>query len=105
MSIKIVIFNNGDQVISDVKEVIVEEEFKAYQLIHPQKVFLREYNDAQLLVENTDAKGESVEMVLSAWVPLSKEKQFYVATNSVVSVTEPIEDLVKIYKEKVGIDD
>jgi|TARA_S200002703_G_scaffold29289_1_gene25148 hypothetical protein len=105
MSIKIVIFSNGDQVISDVKEVVVEDEFKAYQLIQPQKVFLREHNDTQLLMENADTRAESIEMVLSAWVPLSKEKQFYVAANSVISITEPIEDLVKIYKEKVGIDD
>ncbi len=56
-------------------------------------------------MENADTRAESIEMVLSAWVPLSKEKQFYVAANSVISITEPIEDLVKIYKEKVGIDD
>ena len=105
MSIKIVIFNNGDQVISDVKEIIVEDEFKAYQLIQPQKLFLRESNDTQMLVEDAEVKAGSVEVVLSAWIPFSKEKQFYVAANSVVSITEPIDDVIEIYKKKVGIDD
>jgi len=102
MSIKIVVFNNGDQVISDVKEVLIDEKCQAYQLIKPQKVYLNEIKKEFLTEEN---ESDSIEMVLSAWVPLSKENEFYISMNSVISITEPIDDLVKIYKEKVGISD
>tara|TARA_A100001201_G_scaffold93223_2_gene81179 strand:+ start:121 stop:432 length:312 start_codon:yes stop_codon:yes gene_type:complete len=103
MSIKIVVFNNGNQVISDVKEVIIEDKCQAYKLTKPQNVSLKEFKHELLTEEQT---SDAVEMVLSAWVPLAKEQTFYVAMNSVISIAEPVDELVKIYKEKVGeIDD
>ena len=49
-----------------------------------------------------DEDRTSVEITMSSWILLSKDENILVPTDSVVTVVEPVEDVVKLYEEKLN---
>jgi hypothetical protein len=99
MSTKIVLLNTGENIISDVKEVVSEENVCAYMLIKPHKVILER---PILLTENLEEDADTVSVTLSPWIPLTKDEKILVPLNSVVTLVEPIDTIKQMYLEKIG---
>ena len=97
MSIKVVLLQSNDQIISEVKELVSEDKPVGYVFTNPHKVIT---NTAFLREENK--KDISVEVSLSPWILLSAEKQIAVPNNYVVTAVEPIDSVKKMYLEKVN---
>lgn len=98
MSIKIAVLKTGEQVISDINEAFYEEKFRGYLLKNPQVVSI---NNSSFLTEDKNNR-ESVEIILSPWIPLSSDTEMLIPPDFVVSLVDPVETLEKIYTEKVG---
>ena len=99
MSVKLAVLKSGEQVIADAKELVSkdEEKVRGYLFTRPHKVVTAQ---PLLLTEEESQDDNSLEVTLSPWIVLSADKEVVVPTDWVVTVVEPLESVVKMYKEK-----
>ena len=104
MSIKITVLKSGEQIISDMKELMTEgeENAQAYMLVNPHTY---EITEKQFITE--DEKGledgdYGINVSLLPWLILSKDKKMIIPTDSVLTVVEPLESVTQLYLDKVG---
>jgi len=103
MSIKLALLKSGENVISDAKELIVEDKICGYLFNKPHKV---ESSKSNLLLEGDFIDtSEKMQVTLSPWIMLSKDTQVPVPTDWIVTIVEPIESIKEMYEEKVGVEE
>ena len=96
MSVKLAVLKSGEQVIAEAKELVSEEKVRGYLFTRPHKVLT-----AQPMLLTEEAKDDnSLEVTLSPWIILSADTEVVVPTDWVVTIVEPLESVVKMYKEK-----
>tara|TARA_Y100001978_G_scaffold28773_1_gene24617 strand:- start:171 stop:506 length:336 start_codon:yes stop_codon:yes gene_type:complete len=100
MSIKITLLKSGEQLISDMKELVAEnvDNATAYLLDNPHTI---QINENRFLTEEEKKDGDfGINVTLVPWIILSKDKQVVLPTDSVLTVVEPIESVKKMYIDK-----
>ena len=101
MSIKLSLLKTGEQLISDMKELVAEgqEQAHAYMLENPHIV---EIKDRQFVTETDKKRGDDfgIDVVLIPWIVLSKDKKMIITTDSVLTVVEPLESVTQMYLDK-----
>ena len=95
MSIKLVVLQGGEQIITEIKELVNEEKVVGYLLSKPHKVVI---NRPMLVTE--DDEDRSVEITLSPWILLTSDKEIPIPNNQVVTLVEPLDSVLKMYLEK-----
>ena len=101
MSIKLTVLRTGEQLISDMKELVAEDkdEIKAYLLENPHTYELKEQ---QFLTEEEKVIGDyGINVTLLPWIILSKDKKMMIPVDSVLTVVEPLESVTQLYLDKV----
>ncbi len=105
MSIKLAVLKSGENVISDAKELIVDDKVCGYLFNKPHKV---EFAQPSLLLEGSitpiSSDGE-LQITLSPWIMLSKDTQVPVPTDWIVTIVEPVASVKEMYEEKVGVEE
>lgn len=100
MSIKLALLKSGESVISDAKELISDEKVCGYLFTNPHVVELRK---TLLLTEESDnSKKGNLEVILTPWIVLTSDTQIPVPPDWIVTIVEPIQDVKKMYEEKVN---
>ena len=97
MSIKVAVLQSGEQIITEMKEIVSEDKPIAYLFHQPQKVVL---NNQIVLSESNDKS--SVEVTLAKWILISDEDDVPVSVNQVVTLVEPVASIKKMYEEKIN---
>jgi len=97
MSIKIALLKSGEQVVTDIKELLSEDKPVGYLFKDPEKIAINK----PFLVQE-DVIDHSVEVSLSSWILLSNDREMAVPTDWVVTVVDPIDSVLKMYEEKVN---
>ena len=98
MSIKIALLKSGEQVVSDRKELMSEEKPVGYLLKDPETLTINK----SFLVSDSDT---SVEISLSQWILMSSDRELVVPRDWVVTLAEPIDSVLKMYKDKIDAKD
>ena len=101
MSIKITVLKTGEQLISDMKELMAEgqEHAQAYLLDNPHTY---EINDKQFITEEEKEGGDyGINVALLPWIILSKDKKMIIPVDSVLTVVEPLESVTQLYLDKM----
>ena len=94
MTVKILLLKSGEDVISDVKEMISpDKKVIGYFLSKPCVV--------KLLPKTTEGNKRETSISMYPWMPLAKEKQIPLPTDWVVTMVTPIEKVETMYKEDV----
>ena len=94
MTVKILLLKSGEDVISDVKEMISpDKKVIGYFLSKPCVV--------KLLPKTTDGNKRETSISMYPWMPLAKEKQIPLPPDWVVTMVTPIEKVETMYKEDV----
>jgi hypothetical protein len=106
MSIKLVLLKSGEDIISDLNEMVVgSEENRAvvgYFFNKPCIVKMRTPSQNLLTEENQNSiKKTNYEVSLFPWMPLSKDETIPVPADWVVTMVEPVEKLKNMYLEDV----
>ena len=96
MSIKIALLKSGEQVITDVKELMSDDKPVGYLFKDPEKITLSK----PFLVQE-DVVDNSVEVSLTGWILLTTDREMVVPSEWVVTLVEPIDSVVKMYEEKI----
>jgi len=91
MTLKVVVLQSQEQLISNVKEIVSEDKVVAYLLDNPHRL------DVSTFTAET-----SVEVTLSPWILASAEKEIPVPNHHVVTIVEPIESIKEMYLEKTN---
>ena len=104
MTIKLLLLKSGEDVISEVKEMVFGEgedrRVVGYFLEKPCIVKMR---DPSILEEESteEAKKAAYQVSLYPWFPLTRDKVIPVGADWVVTIVEPIARLKQIYLEDV----
>jgi len=101
MSIKLTILKTGETLISDMQEVVSNENQEtpqAYILNNPHLVRTK---DKQFLTEEEkDNKKYGIDVLMTPWIILSSDKKIVIPVDIVTTIVEPIEGLRKMFLDK-----
>lgn len=98
MSVKLMLLKTGETIITDAKEVLSGEITRGYLLSNPHFVNTKEKT---LLVEGESGKSNyEIDVILSPWLILSKDKEFIVNLDYVATICDPIESVKQMYLDK-----
>ena len=101
MSVKLVVLKSLEEVVADVKELVLEEDGKekivGFLLTEPRVLSL---SRAMTLNEEEDPNRVSVNFV--KWQPFSEDKQFQIPADWVVTIAEPLERIKSTYEEQLN---
>ena len=106
MAIKLALMKTGENVISDIKEVVSEKnQVCAYNLNNPHTI---KVNSGLVLVEQNletklESKDHEVEVSLTPWIILTEDKNIIVSLDSVIAIVNPIQSLTDLYEEKINL--
>ena len=101
MSIKLTLLKSGQQLISEMKELVPEdqEQVHAYLLDNPHTV---EINEKQFITEEEKKDGDfGINVSLLPWIILSQDTQMIIPVDSVLTVVEPLEAVTQLYLDKI----
>lgn len=103
MTIKLLLLKSGEDIISDIQEMVVGEDEErrvvGYLLSKPCIIKIR---DSQVLTEETEVTQKSAFQVsLYPWMPLSADTTIPVPADWVVTIVEPKDKLKEMYVEDV----
>ena len=94
MTVKILLLKSGEDVISDVKEMISpDDKVIGYFLSNPCII--------KLLPKTSKGDKRETSISMYPWMPLAKEKDIPLPTDWVVTMVSPIEKVETMYKEDV----
>ena len=102
MTIKLMLFKSGEDVISDVTEMCVgtdkDRQVIGYHLDKPCVVKMRDPN----VISNDGPKKQSgFEVSLFPWIPLSKDTRIPVPADWLITMVEPVTNLKEMYIEDI----
>ena len=101
MSIKLSLQKSGEQIISEMKELVAEGQdvAHAYMLENPHVV---EIKDRQFVTEEDKKKGGDfgIDVALIPWIVLSKDKKMVIPLDTVLTIVEPLDSLTQMYEDK-----
>ena len=101
MSVKISLLKTGEQLISDMKELVAEgqDQAHAYLLNNAHTV---EINEKQFVTEEEKKDGDfGINVTLLPWIILSQDNQMIVPFDSVLTVVEPLNSVTQLYLDKL----
>jgi len=98
MSIKLVLLKTGDQIITDVKELVSDESVRGYVFNKPHKL---ESTKTLFLTEETENTG-SVQVTFSPWIILTEDEDILVSPEWIVTIVEPVKSIVEMYQERLN---
>ena len=101
MSIKLTLLKSGEQIISEMKELVAEgeENPQAYLFDNPHVVTIKEQ---ELITEdNIPEQDYGINVSLVPWIILSKDKTMIIPIDSVLTVVEPLQSVTQMYLDKM----
>ena len=112
MTVKLVMLKSGEDIVADVKEIkSVEQEVIGYFFHDPlivkmyspeEPVVLSEENGVESEHGTTKEISSKVGITFYPWVPLSAEKKIPCSADWVITMVEPMQNLKKLYQEKIN---
>ena len=99
MTVKLAHLKSGENIISDIQEMVVDERVVGYLFIKPQVVLLKDFEIVSK--NNEDTLKHSFDINLFPWIPFTKDDQVPVPSDWVVTLVEPLEKLKDMYEKNV----
>tara|TARA_B100000035_G_scaffold257055_1_gene227102 strand:+ start:1548 stop:1898 length:351 start_codon:yes stop_codon:yes gene_type:complete len=94
MTIKLALLKSGEDIISDIEEMVVENRVIGYYMTKPCVVKLIKPN-----MQEDDKPG--VEITLYPWMVLTKDSKIPVPADWLVTMVEPVDNLKEMYLRDV----
>ena len=101
MSVKLSILKTGETIISDLQELVADQDQdtpNAYLLNNPHVVRIK---DKQFLTEEEkDEKKVGIDVLMTPWIILSSDKKIIIPVDTVMTIVEPIDGVKKMFLDK-----
>jgi len=98
MTVKLAILRTGEEIISDIKEGIVDDKVVTYIFNNPCKV---NFQGSYKILNDDEEPVDRMSISLSSWPTLSADKVVPVITDFVVTIVEPNSELKQMYVQQV----
>ena len=102
MTVKLAILKSGEDIVADIKEMVVGEGDDArvvgYVLTKPVGVSL---NRKEIAI---DGEEDKVQIRLFPWCPLTKNEKIPITADWVVTIVDPIDKVKQMYEKEVLTD-
>lgn len=106
MTVKVILMKSGEDVISDAKEILNKSEdgIVAYHLSHPYAMQLTTTEEDGITVEGEESKPKTkFQVAYTHWAPLSKQREFIIPADWVVTIYDPHDNILRDYCAKHDI--
>ena len=100
MSIKVALLKSGESVIADIKELISNDNICGYLFENPNVIT---YLEPEVLTEENQTN--KLKLSLIPWILITSDTKIPVRSDWVITIVEPIEEVKKIYEEKINGED
>ena len=100
MSIKVALLKSGESVIADIKELVSDDKICGYLFENPNVIT---YLEPEVLTEENQTN--KLKLSLIPWILITSDTKIPVRSDWVITIVEPIEDVKKIYEEKINGED
>ena len=101
MTIKLMLLKTGETIITDAKEVVSDEVVRGYLLENPHFV---ETKEKMVLTESDTGKSNyEIDVILTPWLILSKDKKFVVSFDYIATICEPIDSVREMFIAKTEV--
>ena len=101
MTVKLAVLKSGEDIVADIKEMIVGEGDSArvvgYVLTKPCGISL----DNKSLEVDEEIDRDTFELRLFPWCPLTKSEKIPITADWVVTIVEPIDKITEMYTKEV----
>jgi hypothetical protein len=97
MSIKVALLKSGESVIADIKELISNDNICGYLFENPNVIT---YLEPEVLTEENQTN--KLKLSLIPWILITSDTKIPVRSDWVITIVEPIEEVKKIYEEKIN---
>jgi len=98
MTVKLALLKSGEDIIADVQEMVINDKVVGYIFNKPCSIKMR------VREEDTDKeKTDSVKIRLTPWIILTKDTKIPVSLDWVITLVDPIDQLLKMYEEDILI--
>ena len=102
MTIKLMLFKSGEDVIADVTEMRVGSEEESQVIgYHLNKPCVIKMRDPNLLKEEGVRKESGFSVSLFPWIPLTAQETIPVPADWLITMVEPVEKLKEMYVEDI----
>ena len=91
--IKLAVLKSGEDIIADVSELVMGERVIGYTFKNPAAV---SFLDPQALYEQRD-----LDIIFAPWIPLTSQKEIPVAPDWIITLVDPIPQVIQKYKEGI----
>jgi hypothetical protein len=91
MDVKLLLLRSGEMIISGLKQ---DNENQQYILSNPKKI---SYSVPMLLNESEEKNEKMVDISFSPWILLCKDEKIRIPFDWVVSLMEPIDNVMDVY--------
>lgn len=104
MTVKLVVLKSGENLISEIKEGIIEDKIVCYILNDPCNIII---NGSYKIVDTEDNKDNEdnlvnrISITLNKWPSLSLDRIVQLPLEWVVTIVEPNAQLKKLYEDQV----
>lgn len=98
MTVKTIILKSGENLISDVKEGFLGEKLICYILENPHELRV---NGAYKVLDDEDGGTNKLSISFQPWPLFTNDSRVEISCDSVVTITNPTEDIKKMYQEQV----
>tara|TARA_Y100000593_G_scaffold79431_1_gene147894 strand:- start:2570 stop:2884 length:315 start_codon:yes stop_codon:yes gene_type:complete len=103
MSVKLALLKSGETLIADIKELVLDKEENSYGYLfkNPKRVNI---SSPMLLTEESDQNEEAskVQVSLTSWFLITKDTEFALPRDWIVTIMEPVDRLVGMYEESLN---
>ena len=94
---------SGETLIADIKELVLDKEENSYGYLfkNPKRVNI---SSPMLLTEESDENEEAskVQVSLTSWFLITKDTEFALPRDWIVTIMEPVDRLVGMYEESLN---
>ena len=88
MAVKLLRLKSGEDIVTDVKEEILEREYTKVKL--------------PAMLVPMGGQGQQMQMALAPWLPFSDDKEFTIPSDWILITSEPAQDIVNNYNQMFG---
>jgi hypothetical protein len=99
MSVKLAILKSGETLISELKELVSDDNVCGYLFENPHIVQERA---SIFLTEDSDQSSRDLEVSISPWIILTKDTKIPIRPDWIVTIVEPLDSLIEMYEEKLN---
>lgn len=107
MTVRVILMKSGEDVISDAKEILNKNEdgIIAYHLSNPYVMNLTTTESDEIVVEGEESVPRTkFQVAYTHWAPLSKQREFIIPADWVVTIYEPHDNIMRDYCAKHNIE-